>query len=143
MTYHHNLRSRRLAELMAMGSERIRAELELIREVGWKSETIVQRKIRLHQREWGRDDMTVEEFEQIARHVKNDPRRQVFTYIHDAFPHHRGYCFVSPEGEVVHCRIDQKINASCFKPKDLDQYMSSRGHWVELDQEGNINEHSE
>ena len=35
MTYHDDLRLQRLAELVAMGSERIRAELELICQVGW------------------------------------------------------------------------------------------------------------
>jgi len=103
LTYHHDLRSQRLADLTAIGIERIRAELERIRQMAWKNETIVQRKIKLHQQEWGRNDMTVEEFEQIAKRVKDDPRSRVFTYIHDAFPHHSGYCFVRPEGELVHC----------------------------------------
>lgn len=138
LTYHHDLRSQRLADLTATGFERVRAELERVRQMAWKNETIVQRKIKLHQQEWGRNDMTVEEFEQITKRVKNDSRSRVFTYIHDAFPHHCGYCFVSPEGEVVHCRLDQKTNTSCFKPKDLTRYLSSRDHWIELDHEGKI-----
>ncbi|HID64417.1 MAG TPA: hypothetical protein EYP49_17000 [Anaerolineae bacterium] len=132
------LKQTRLAELRAMGQEGILRELERAKKAGWKSDKIVLNKIRLHQREWGREDMTVEEFRRISQHTKDNPASRIFTYIHDVLPHHRGYYFISPQGEVIHYRVDEDLNKSCYKPKDLAKYLRGRKHWIEIDREGRI-----
>ena len=132
------LKQTRLAELRAMGREGILHELEQARKARWKSDKIMLNKIRLHQREWGRGDLTVEEFKRISQRIKDDPASRIFTYVHDVFPHHRGYCFVSNQGEVIHYRVDEDLNKSCYKPKDLAKYLRGRKHWIEIDREGGI-----
>ncbi len=133
-----DLRQKRLAELQTMGAARIRAEIRKAVESDWKTERIIQVKIAQHQHEWGRDDLSVDEFRAIGRRIKQDPASRIFTYIHDSFPHYRGYCFVSTAGEVLHCQVDAGLNKTCFKPKNLARYLQSRRHWIELDREGRI-----
>ncbi|MFQ6041838.1 MAG: hypothetical protein ACE5PV_13350 [Candidatus Poribacteria bacterium] len=132
------LRRMRLRELKSMGREKIQQGINKAETADWKNDSVIARKIQQHQLEWGRDNITIEEFKEISKRIKSNPDSIIYTYIHDAFPHHRGYCFISPEGEVIHYRADENLNKSCHKPKDLEKYLSGRIHWIQVTRKGEI-----
>ena len=41
-------------------------------------------------------------------------------------------------GQVIHYRVDEDLNKSCYKPKGLAKYLRGRKHWIEIDREGRI-----
>jgi hypothetical protein len=132
------LRRTRLRELRSMGRGEIQQEISKAEAAEWKNDSVIARKIQQHQLEWGRADITIEEFKEISRRIKSNPNSIIYTYIHDTFPHHRGYCFITPEGEVIHYRIDENMNKSCHKPKDLEKYLMGRIHWIQVTRKGEI-----